>query len=254
MNAPTKEFGRANPYLGGNFAPVRSEDDFADLKVVGAIPPELCGSYFRNGPNPQFDPRDSNYHWFAGDGMIHAFTVSNGKVSYRNRYVKTPKWELENAAGKALFGTFGNPMTSDPQAAMKDSGVANTNIVWHAGRLLALEEGHQPFELDPRSLASRGYRDYAGRAKRFTAHPKIDPATRDLVAAILEDGIPAYDTMLAFGIETEWHFEALFYAFWEGDFTAEELDACRGDGEKLTELVFKAPNNPHRFITFIMRQ
>ena len=23
-----------------------------------------------------------------------------------------------------------------------DSGVANTNIVWHAGRLLALEEGH----------------------------------------------------------------------------------------------------------------
>ena len=63
----------------------------------------------------------------------------------------------------------------------KDCGVANTNIVWHAGKLLALEEGHQPFELDPRTLGSKGYLDYAGAAKRFTAHPKIDPETGELV-------------------------------------------------------------------------
>ena len=181
MNAPARELPRTNPYLSGNFAPLSSEDDFADLEIVGAIPPELCGTYYRNGPNPQFEPRDENYHWFAGDGMIHAFTVSDGKVSYRNRFVKTPKWELEHAAGKALFGTFGNPMTSDPAVLGKDSGLANTNIIWHANRLLALEEGHEPFALDPRSLAPQGYVEYAGRAKRFTAHPKIDPETGELV-------------------------------------------------------------------------
>lgn len=82
----------------------------------------------------------------------------------------------------------------------------------------------------------------------------LHPLTRDLVAAILEDGCPSREAMLAFGIETEWHFEALFYPFWEGDFFAEQLDEARGDGEKLTELVFKAPNNPHRFITFIIRE
>jgi len=179
MNAPVKIESR-NPYLSGNFAPVRSEDDFADLKITGEIPKGLTGTFYRNGPNPQFEPRDANYHWFAGDGMIHAFMVADGKVSYRNRYVHTPKWELERAAGHALFGTFGNPMTSDASVVGKDSGLANTNIVWHGGRLLALEEGHQPFELDPVSLAARGYRDYAGAAQRFTAHPKIDPETGEL--------------------------------------------------------------------------
>ena len=82
-------------------------------------------------------------------------------------------------AGQSLFGTFGNPMTTDPSAMGTDSGVANTNIVWHAGKLLALEEGHKPFELDPATLESRGYRDeYRGKV---TAHPKLDPETGEMV-------------------------------------------------------------------------
>src|SRR5215472_4234274 len=133
MNAPL----RTNPYLSGNFAPVGSEDDFTDLRVTGEFPRELRGTLYRNGPNPQFEPRDPDHHWFAGDGMIHAFRFAEGRVSYLNRYVRTPRWELEHASGHSLFGTFGNPLTSDPSAAGRDSGVANTNIVWHAGRLLA---------------------------------------------------------------------------------------------------------------------
>lgn len=168
---------RINPYLSGNFAPVRSEDDF-DLEVVGEIPAGLKGTLYRTGPNPQFDPR-GDYHWFSGDGMIHAFHVENGRVTYRNRYVRTPKWELENSQGRSLFGSFGNPMTTDPMAMGKDSGVANTNIVHHAGRLLALEEGHMPFEVAPRTLEPRGYVvDYRGRV---TAHPKVDPKTGEMV-------------------------------------------------------------------------
>lgn len=180
MNAPAN-IPRRNPFLTGNFAPLRSEDDFSDLPIKGVIPVELAGAYYRNGPNPQFEPRDPNHHWFAGDGMIHAFFVRDGKVSYRNRYVQTPKYQLEHEAGASLFGAFGNPMTTDPSAMGKDSGVANTNIIWHAGKLLALEEGHQPFELDPRSLESKGYLPYAGEAGRFTAHPKIDPETGELI-------------------------------------------------------------------------
>jgi carotenoid cleavage dioxygenase len=75
-----------NPYLSGNFAPVRSEDDF-DLEIVGEFPADLAGTYYRNGPNPQFEPR-GHYHWFTGDGMIHGFLVEAGKVSYRNRYAR----------------------------------------------------------------------------------------------------------------------------------------------------------------------
>jgi len=169
---------RINPYLSGNFAPLRSEDDF-ELTIKGEIPAGLRGALYRIGPNPQFEPRDPNYHWFSGDGMVHGFFVDGGKVHYRNRYVRTPKWRLEHEAGHSLFGTFGNPMTTDESAFGKDSGVANTNIVFHAGRLMALEEGHPPFEVDARTLDSRGYLDdYKGRV---TAHPKLDPETGEMI-------------------------------------------------------------------------
>lgn len=197
MNAPVQ----VNPYLSGNFAPIATEDDFHDLKVRGDIPKGLRGAFYRNGPNPQFAPRDPNHHWFAGDGMLHAFFVEDGKVSYKNRYARTPKWETEHAAGKSLWGTFGNPMTSDPSVAGKDNGgVANTNVVWHAGKLLALEEGHQPLEMDPLTLATKGYVEYAGAAKRFTAHPKMDPETGEMVFFGYGIGAAPFSKGMAYGV------------------------------------------------------
>lgn len=187
---------RSNPYLTGNFAPVRSEDDF-DLEVVGEIPEGLEGTLYRTGPNPQFQPLDPNYHWFTGDGMVHAFRLRGGKASYRNRYVRTPKWELEHQHGRALFGGF-NPILSDPLAAGQDSGVANTNILFHAGRLLALEEGHQPFEIDPDTLDPRGYAaEYAGRV---TAHPKLDPKTGEMVWFGYGVGPHPFSTTMSYGV------------------------------------------------------
>lgn len=179
---------RINPFLSGNFAPVRSEDDF-DLTVVGRLPAGLNGTLYRNGPNPQFDPRDGNYHWFVGDGMLHAFTVADGKVSYRNRWVRTNKWRLENTAGQALFGSWGNPMTTDPSVlGVVSDGVANTNIIQHGGHLLALEEAHAPFELTGPDLGTIGAYDLGGKV---TAHPKTCPVTGELVFfAYADDPMP----------------------------------------------------------------
>ncbi len=165
-----------NPYLSGNFSPVHHEVAM-DLEVRGRLPRELNGVFYRNGPNPQFEPR-GQYHWFSGDGMVHAFFLEDGRVRYRNRYVRTPKWRLEHAAGRALFGGF-DPRAADPSAAGQDGGVANTNIVWHAGRLLALEEGHAPTAMDPETLETLGYVE--GYRGNVTAHPKIDPKTGEMV-------------------------------------------------------------------------
>jgi carotenoid cleavage dioxygenase-like enzyme len=128
----------AHPFFSGNYTPLSFEADAPDLVVRGELPKNLAGTLYRNGPNPQFAPRDSNHHWFIGDGMIHAFHIADGRVSHRNRWVRTPKWELEHEAHRALFGSWGNPATTDPSVQGKNNGAANTNIVWHAGKLFAL--------------------------------------------------------------------------------------------------------------------
>jgi carotenoid cleavage dioxygenase-like enzyme len=162
-----------------NIAPIPFECDAPFLKVSGELPRELNGTLYRNGPNPQFDAPGA--HWFVGDGMLHAFHLENGRASYRNRWVRTPKWLAEHDAGRALFGGFGRKLTDAP-ASLTDGGVANTNIIFHAGRLLALEEAHLPTEIEPRTLKTRGYCDYdGGIAGPFTAHPKIDPVNGELV-------------------------------------------------------------------------
>ena len=114
--------------------------------------------------------------------MLHAFHIENGRASYRNRWVRTPKWLAEHDAGRALFGGFGRRLGNVPEGTTQDSGVANTNIVFHAGRLLALEEGHMPTEIEPGTLATRGYQTYRDAiAGPFTAHPKLDPVTGEMV-------------------------------------------------------------------------
>jgi carotenoid cleavage dioxygenase-like enzyme len=172
-----------HPFLSGSFAPLTFEADADDLPLRGEVPRELRGTLYRNSPNPQFAPRDNNYHWFLGDGMVHAFHIAEGRVSYRNRWVRTPKFLAERAAHRALYGSWGNPMTTDTSVHGKDGGVANTSIVLHAGKVFATEEAHLPFAIDPETIASEGYWDFAGALKtgRFTAHPKVDAATGEML-------------------------------------------------------------------------
>jgi carotenoid cleavage dioxygenase len=170
-----------HPQLRGNFAPLRMECDLPDAIVRGDLPSDLDVTYYRNGPDPQYAPR-GGHHWFAGDGMLHMFHVSGGKVSYRNRWMRTVKWKLEHEAGEALFSAF-NPAESDPSVAgMETDGLANTNVVWHGGKLLALEEGHAPFAVDPGTLESLGAWTFDGKlAGPMTAHPKMDPETGEML-------------------------------------------------------------------------
>jgi carotenoid cleavage dioxygenase len=93
--------------------------------------------------------------------------------------VRTQRWIAENTAQRALAARFG---PNDPNAENFGDGVANTNIAWHAGRLLALEEGHLPIGIEPSSLTTLGAVDFDGRVSGpFTAHPKVDPVTGELL-------------------------------------------------------------------------
>jgi carotenoid cleavage dioxygenase len=172
-----------NPFLQGNFAPVREEITAENLKVIGKLPSEMDGMFVRNGPNPQFAPL-RNYHLFEGDGMLHGVRVQQGKASYRNRYVRTQGWKEEHAASKALYGSFLDPLDLKKLATGKHpyKNAANTALVCHDGRLLALWEGGEPHEIKLPSLDTVGPYSYGGKLKHpFTAHPKVDPATGEML-------------------------------------------------------------------------
>lgn len=155
------------PWLQGTYAPVTEEVTLTDLPVIGAIPPELSGLLLRNGPNP-FRP-DSGTHWFVGDGMVHGVLIAGGRARwYRNRWVRTRRLAWQRGEGPA------------PQMDDGDSP-ANTHVIRHAGRILALCEGGLPYELT-RHLDTVGMHDFGGRlVGPMTAHPKIDPVTGELV-------------------------------------------------------------------------
>lgn len=170
-----------DPFLQGNYAPWPMEGEIHDLVVEGEIPRELNGTLYRNGPNPQFAPR-GKYHWFDGDGMIHAFAIHDGKAHYRNRWVRTQRFQLEREAGESLFGGLADFANSDPRAEGVFPNAANTNIIMHGGKLLALWEAGPPHELDPRTLETVGPYNFGGQLQGpMTAHPKIDPETGELL-------------------------------------------------------------------------
>ncbi len=156
-------------HLRGNWAPVQDERTVTDLTVTGTIPPELDGRYVRNGANPITGMSD---HPFVGDGMVHGIRLRDGQAEwYRNRYVQTP------------FVADPDKPVIDMEASLTDmaSSKANTNIVGHAGQLLALEEGHFPYVLDG-DLDTVGPTDFNGvLSSPFTAHPKICPTTGEMI-------------------------------------------------------------------------
>ena len=170
-------------FLRGNFAPVDRELNVPNLPVEGEIPKALRGMLVRNGPNPQFHPK-GKYHWFDGDGMLHAVSFTDNGVHYRNRYVATEGFLKEKKAGRALYRGLLEP----PDVALALAGLnpyknsANTSVVYHGNRLLALWEAGLPYELQLKTLETIGPTDFSGKVTHpFTAHPKIDPKTGEMI-------------------------------------------------------------------------
>ena len=171
----TETVASQNPYLEGFLAPVRIEVTATDLEVTGHIPEHLDGRYLRNGPNPAAEVDPATYHWFTGDGMVHGLALRDGQACwYRNRWVRSP----------AVCATLGEPGPGrvDPRAGMLGLG-ANTNVLTHAGRTLALVEGGVAnYELSD-ELDTVGTCDFDGTlAGGYTAHPHRDPRTGELHA------------------------------------------------------------------------
>jgi carotenoid cleavage dioxygenase-like enzyme len=166
-----------SPFLLGAFAPVFTETTAQSLTVDGHIPEELDGLFTQIGPNPLRPPRHTDvdrYQWFAQDGMVSGVRLRDGRAEwFRNRWIRstrvTTALHERRTPGRRLF-----PI-----------GTVHTNVVSHAGMLLALvETGCAAVQLTP-DLGTVRYTDLDGALPHgASAHPKFDPETGELHAVV----------------------------------------------------------------------
>ncbi|MCB9766442.1 MAG: carotenoid oxygenase family protein [Alphaproteobacteria bacterium] len=171
----------ADDYTRDLFEPVAEElPDSGPLPIHGALPEGLEGVYAQVAPNPRFAP-PGPYHWFDGDGMVHALRIEGGEARYHRRWVRTRDLAAEEQAGEALWPGLLAPIRRDLPHPDKDT--ANTDLTFWNGRLLATWWlGGQPYSVSLRDATTLGPMDFGGTLRSgLASHPKVDPRTGELV-------------------------------------------------------------------------
>lgn len=184
-------------------APFRVECDLQDCEIEGRVPPDVRGAFYRVGPDCQYPPRAPTIP-FDGEGHVSMFRIADGHVDYRSRFVRTQRFKAQQAARRSLFGAYRNPFTDDPAVAGLSRGTANTHVVYHNGKLLALKEDSPPVLMDPRTLQTLDdCHTFSGRLKSltFTAHPKLDRDTGEMIAFGHEAAGLASDDVSVFTVD-----------------------------------------------------
>src|SRR2546423_5141975 len=112
------------------------------LDVTGRLPEELRGTLYRNGPGRWEAGGFVAQHAFDGDGLISKFVIDGGTVRFQSRYVRTPKFQIEQAGKGAGVRGIGNqrPGGAPANVGRFPADSANTHAVVHTGRLLALSD------------------------------------------------------------------------------------------------------------------
>lgn len=172
------------------------------LPVQGEFPLWLEGTLIRNGPAKFNFGTQKISHWFDGLAMLHAFTFGQGKVSYRNKFLRSEAYyqsmEQENLqfAGfaqdpcksifKRLFAYFLPSMT--PTIVRN----ANVNVMRIAQNYVALTETPLPVRFDPHTLKTLGVLDFQDRLCKSncfeSAHPHYDRVRAETINYQIEMG------------------------------------------------------------------
>jgi carotenoid cleavage dioxygenase len=189
------------------FTTLRFEADIEDCEIEGEIPSDLKGTFYRCGGDWHYPPKFRHDAAFSADGYMSMFRFANGRVDYKGRFVKTPRYLSNRAAKKQQFGIYRNRNEDDPAVRSIDATVANTTPLVHAGKLFALKEDALPYELDPHTLETKGPWDFHGKYKSltFTAHPKIDPVSGELICYGYEATGDASDDVFVYTVDKTGH-------------------------------------------------
>lgn len=173
--APTQD-------LTAGFESLDRETRVDRLPIDGRLPDWLQGSLVRTGPAKwEVGSRTMN-HWFDGYAMLHRFGISDGEVSYANRFLQTKAYRAAEEKGEIVYSEF----ATDPCRSLfarvfsmfspKISDNANVNLVKLGERYISMTETPIPVEFDGETLETVGVA-YETPGMLTTAHPHLDRAS-----------------------------------------------------------------------------
>ena len=161
----------------GGFADLRDEVGLASLPLTGRLPAWLTGSLVRVAPARWDVGERTLNHWFDGFAMLHVFQISDGNVSYANRFLETESYKAARETGKIEFSEF----ASDPCRSIfkrvqamfspKVSDNTNVNLARLGERYIAMTEAPIAVQFDARTLETVGGVAYRAPGQLTTAHP-----------------------------------------------------------------------------------
>lgn len=128
--------------------PTRFDAEVASCIVHGTISPDLDGTFYRVICDSTYANRIGKDTWINGDGAIDAWRISNAVCDFKQKFVRTPRFVLERAARKPLFGTYSNPFAGDERVSEMVQSTGNTHIHFWQGILLATKEDSPPIAMD----------------------------------------------------------------------------------------------------------
>jgi len=205
----------AEPALTGPFTPMRFEATVDECIVSqGEIPKDLAGGYYRVGPTWKRPTKQGTNPLLSMDGMVQAITFEGGRAAFRNRWVQTPKMQLEDKHHKGMFAwsdggfhdwrdfAYGD-VERDDYNRHTPQGVNNINVFPFAGHMVVSgEQGCPPIAIDPITLETKGIVDWSPSLSpgihgpvtygdnSFAAHPKWDHDTGVLYGWTYRDTAP----------------------------------------------------------------
>ena len=153
------------------------------LPVSGELPPWLGGALVRVTP-AKLDTVD---HWFDGLAMLNRFGFSEGRVSYKSRFIRSRAY-AEAGEGRLRGGFATDPCRSIFKRVQSIfspdvTDNPNVNLAQIGERYIAMTETPMPVEFDPETLETLGQLQYGDPLKAHvtTAHPHHDPERGELV-------------------------------------------------------------------------
>ncbi len=170
--------------MGAVFQSLDREHGFEPLELRGTLPADLRGTLYKNGP-AIFEAQGTPYrHWLDGDGAICAVQICDGVAQGAIRVTQTKELVEERAAKKMLYGSG---FTMGPVWHKRLFGQAknpsNIHVLCWQGRLFAMTEMANPYELDPSTLQTLGPCDFGGIVKQgLNAHVRVHPHSNTIYA------------------------------------------------------------------------